>query len=126
MILNIMNKDQENICSGSSDGLGSKISSTQKEQGHMWLNAIQQATLTKHEARAAYKTMWFLSLSYGLGTTNLSYEELNNIQRPVINHLLPLLGYNRHLLHAVVLGSSKYGRLNLKHLYIDQGIKHVT
>ena len=102
MILNIMNKDQENICSGSSDGLGSKISSTQKEQGHMWLNAIQQATLTKHKARAVYNTMWFPSLSYGLGTTNLSYEELSNIQQAVINHILPHLGYNRHLLCALI------------------------
>ena len=91
-----------------------------------WLTAISQATLTKHEAQAAYETMWFPSLSYGLGTTNLSYAELDAIQRPIINHILPSLGYNRHLPRAVVFGSSKFGCMNLKHLYIDQGIKHVT
>ena len=45
-----------------------------------WLTAISQATFTKHEAQAAYETMWFPSLSYDLGTTNLSYAKLDNIQ----------------------------------------------
>ena len=91
-----------------------------------WLTMIQAAHLTKQEAEAAYKMIWFPSLSYGTGTTNLSYNDLNRIQQPIINHILPLLGYNRHLPRAVVFGSSKFGGLNLKHLYIEQGTKHVT
>ena len=90
-----------------------------------WLTAIAEARLTRQEAHAAYTMIWFPSLSYGLGTTNLTYEELNRIQKPVINRILPALGYNRHLPRAVVYGSSRFGGLNFKHLYIDQGTKHV-
>ena len=74
---------------------------------------------------AAYTILWFPSLSYGLGTTNLTYKELNKIQKPVVNRILPALEYNRHLPRAVVFGSLRLGGLNFKHLYIDQGTKHV-
>ena len=97
-----------------------------EKKSSTWLTAIKAAQLTKQEAQAAYEMMWFPSLSYGLGTTNLSYNELNNLQKPIINHILPQLGYNRHLPRAVVFGCPKFGGLNLKHLYIDQGTKHVV
>ena len=108
------------------DGNTSSQLDFMKQKSTNWLHAIHEANLTKQEAQAAYDMMWFPSLSYGLGTTNLSYRELNKIQKPIINHILPKLGYNRHLPRAVVFGSSKFGGLNLKHLYIDQGTKHVT
>ena len=91
-----------------------------------WLVAIQEANLTRQEAQAAYEMIWFPSISYGLGTTNLSYKELNQIQRPVINRILPALGYNRNLPRAVVFGSSSFGGLNMQHLYINQGTQHVA
>ena len=91
-----------------------------------WLHTIKEANLTKTEALAAFETMWFPSISYGLGTVNLTYKELNNIQKPIVNYILPLLGYNRHLPRAVVFGSSSLGGLNFKHLYIHQGTMHVT
>ena len=59
-----------------------------------WLTAIQSAKLNRAEALAAFETIWFPSISYRLGTTNLSFEQLNNIQCPIVNHILPLLGYN--------------------------------
>ena len=90
-----------------------------------WLNAIQDAQLTRQEARAAYTMQWFPSLSYGLGTTNLTYKELDSIQKPIINRILPALGYNRHLPWMIVFGSSQFGRLNFKCLYVNQGTKHV-
>ena len=91
-----------------------------------WLSAIREASLTRREALAAYESIWFPSLSYGLETTNLSFTELNNLQKPIINHLLPILGYNRHFPRAVVYGSKHFGGLGLKHLYITQGVKHIT
>ena len=97
-----------------------------QKKSNEWLAAIQEANLTHQEAKAAYEMIWFPSLSYGLGTTNLSYQELNQLQKPIINRILPALGYNRHLPRAVVFGSSKYGGLGMKHLYIDQGTKHIT
>ena len=68
-----------------------------EKKSNAWLTAIQEAHLTRQEAHAAYTMLWFPSLSYGLGTTNLTYKELDKIQKPVINRILPTLGYNRHL-----------------------------
>ena len=53
-----------------------------------WLNAIQESRLSPAEALAALDTIWFLSLSYGLSTTNIPFDALNNIQKPVVNHIL--------------------------------------
>ena len=91
-----------------------------------WLNAIRESHLTPAEAQAAFDTIWFPSLSYGLGTTNLPFDALNNIQKPVVSHILTALGYNRHFPRAVVYRSPQFGGLNFKHLYIEQGMKHIT
>ena len=69
--------------------------------------------------------MWFPSLAYGLGTTNLSYKQLDTIQQPIVHHILPAMGYNRHFPRAVVYGSPRFGGLNFKHLYTEQGTQHV-
>ena len=86
-----------------------------------WLAAIKESLLSRAKAQAAFDTMWLPSLSYGLGTTNLTFKELDNIQKPVI---LPTIGYNCHFPCAVVYGSPHFGGLAFKHLYIEQGIKH--
>ena len=88
-----------------------------------WLGAIQQARLSRTEALAAYESLWFPSISYALGTTNLTYDQLNNLHKPILNHILPQLGYNRHFPRAVVHGT-QYAGLRLKHLYTEQGIQH--
>ena len=97
-----------------------------EKKSNAWLLAIKEARLTKREALSAYETIWLPSLAYGLGTINISHKELDRLQRPIINRILPILGYNRHLPRAVVFGNSKFGGLNLHHLYIEQGTQHVT
>ena len=91
-----------------------------------WLSAINEANLSRSEAKAAFESIWFPSVAYGLCTSNHSENDLNNIQKPIINYLLPALGYNRHFPRVAVFGSRKYGGLQLKHLYTEQGISHVT
>ena len=97
-----------------------------KQRSNTWLAAIKESSLSRAEAQVAFDTIWFPSLAYGLSTTNLSYKELDDIQRPIVHHILPLLGYNRHFPRAVVYGSPRFGGLNFKHLYVEQGVQHVT
>ena len=89
-----------------------------------WLAAIEESLLSCVEAQATFNTMWLPSLSYGLGTTNFTFKELDNIQKPVILHILPAISYNRHFPCTIVYGSPHFGGLAFKHLYIKQGIKH--
>ena len=90
-----------------------------------WLVAIKEAQLSRSEAKAAYESIWLPSMSYGSGTTNLTEKELTDLQKPIVNHILPLLGYNRHFPRIAVFGNRKYGGLQLKHLYTEQGIAHI-
>ena len=90
---------------------------------YTWL--IKESSLSRAEAQVAFDTIWFPSLSYGLGSTNLSFKNLNAIQKPIVHHILPALGYNRHFPRAVVYGSPHFGGLNFKHLYVEQGAQHV-
>ena len=96
-----------------------------RKHSNSWLSAIKETSLSRLEARAAYESIWFPSISYGLGSTNLQRKELDKLHGPVIQHILPSLGYNRHFPRAAVFGSIKLGGLNLKHLYTEQGILHI-
>ena len=95
------------------------------QRSNTWLAAIKESSLSRVEAQVAFDAIWFPSLSYGLGTTNLSFKELDSIQKPIVHHILPALGYNRHFPRAVVYGSPHFGGLNFKHLYVEQGTQHV-
>ena len=107
--------------------LGNQYAQLQRmtNKSNTWLAAIQESALSRTEAQAAYEAIWFPSLSYGLGTTNLTHQELDTIQKPIIHYILPKLGYNRHFPRAVVFGSPQFGGLNFKSLYIEQGTQHI-
>ena len=95
------------------------------KRSNSWLSAIKEASLSRMEARAAYESIWFPSISYGLGSTNLQRKQLDKLQGSVLQHILPSLGYNRHFPRAAVFGSIKLGGLHLKNLYTEQGILHI-
>ena len=94
-------------------------------KSNKWFEAIKAANLSRAEAKGAYESIWFPSIAYGLGTSNLSKTDLDTLQKPIINYILPTLGYNRHFPRIAVFGSRNYGGLQLKHLHTEQGIAHV-
>jgi hypothetical protein len=61
------------------------------------------------------------SLSYGTSATSLDIKECEEIQRPVVNAILPKMGINRKTARSLVFGTSKYGGLGLYHLATVQG-----
>jgi hypothetical protein len=61
------------------------------------------------------------SLSYGTAATSLEIQECEEIQRPVVNAILPKMGINRNTVRSVVFGTIKYGGLGLDHLAAVQG-----
>jgi hypothetical protein len=58
---------------------------------------------------------------YGTAETSLDIKEYEEIQRPVVNPILPKMGINRSTSRSVVFGTSKYGGLGLDHLAVVQG-----
>jgi hypothetical protein len=64
----------------------------------------------------AYNYYYMASIYYGTEATSLTYKECEEIQRPVVNAILPKMGINRNTARTVVFGTSKYGGLGLDNL----------
>jgi hypothetical protein len=60
-------------------------------------------------------------LGYGVPATTLTKEEYEDIQRPVVNDILPKMGILRSAPRKVVFGTKQYGGLGLTHLAALQG-----
>jgi hypothetical protein len=83
--------------------------------------AIISSTLNREEGLLAYNSYYMTSLSYGTSTTSVDIKECEEIQRHVVNAILPKIGINRNTARSVVFGTSKYGGLDLDHLAAVQG-----
>jgi hypothetical protein len=69
----------------------------------------------------AYNSCYMAILGYGTPATSLSMDECKEIQKPLVNAILPKMGINRNSKRDVVFGTTKYGRLGLTHLAAVQG-----
>jgi hypothetical protein len=78
--------------------------------------AVDRSKLWKSEARLAYNAFHMKNIGYGTPATSLTYKECDNMQKPVINSILPKMGINRKAARAVVLGTSHHEGLGLDHL----------
>jgi hypothetical protein len=83
--------------------------------------AIIISTLNREEGLLAYNTYYMASFLYGTAATSLDIKECEEIQRPVVNVILPKMGINRNITRSVVFGTSKYDRIGLDHLTTFQG-----
>jgi hypothetical protein len=86
----------------------------------MYGKAIAQSTLRRGGGGMAYNSFYIPSLAYGIPVTLLTLKECTNLQKPVVNVILPKMGINRKVPRAVVFGTSKYGGFELDHLAVVQ------
>jgi hypothetical protein len=82
-----------------------------------------EAPMTRYEASTAYWTMWFTSLTFGFSSTTLTYTQLDSIQRPMMNAILPKMAYSSKTTRDVVFGPNKYLGIGLRHLGYEQGVQ---
>jgi hypothetical protein len=61
------------------------------------------------------------SLGYWTPATKLTKKDCEEIQRPVVDAILPKLGIARPAPRAIVFGTSQFGGLGLTHLAVLQG-----
>jgi hypothetical protein len=78
--------------------------------------AIVGSLLWRSESAVAYNLFYLPSLGYGMCATTLSFRECEEIQRPVINAILPKMGINRKAAIAVVFGAAQFGGLGMDQL----------
>jgi hypothetical protein len=92
-----------------------------KGKAKEYVEEIISITLNRGEGLLAYNSYYMASLSYGTAAMSLEIKECEEIQRPVVNAILPKMGINRNTARSVGVGTSKYGRLDLDHLVAVQG-----
>jgi hypothetical protein len=103
---------------------GDRTSSAHKKmmkcKAKEYIEAIINSTLNRGEGLIAYNSYYMASLSYGTSVTSLNLKECEELQRPVVNAILPNMAVNKNTSRIVVFGTSKYGGLGLDHLTVVQ------
>jgi hypothetical protein len=91
------------------------------EKAIMYSNEIRNSTMWRGQSAVAYNSFYMPSLVYGVPATKLTKEECGDIQRPVVNAIVPKMGIARSAPRKVVIGTKQYGGLGLTHLAELQG-----
>jgi hypothetical protein len=86
-------------------------------------NGCSKAPMTRYEAATAYWTIWLPSITFGFSSTTMTYQQLDAIQKPMINAILPKMGYSCKTTRDVVFGPRKYLGMGLQHLGSEQGVQ---
>jgi hypothetical protein len=73
------------------------------------------------ESSMAYNAFYMPSMGYGTPATTLTMKDCEEIQRPVVNAILPKMGIARTAPRAVAYVTAQYGGLGLTHLANLQG-----
>jgi hypothetical protein len=80
--------------------------------------AIISSSLRLWHSSLAYNSYYMVSLLYGTAAPKLNVKECEEIQRPVVNAILPKIGVNRNTSRHVVF--NKCGGLGFNHLVAVQ------
>jgi hypothetical protein len=103
------------------DGTSSAHKKNMKCRTKEYSEAIISGTLNRGEGLLVYNSYYIGSFSYGTAATSPDIKECEEIQRPVVNAILPKMGINRNASRSVVFRTSKYGALGLDHMAAVQG-----
>jgi hypothetical protein len=87
----------------------------------LYSNAIRNSMMCRGENTVAYNSFYMPSLGYGVPSTTLTKEKCEDIQRPVVNAILPKMGIVRSAPRKVVFRTKQYGGLGLSHLAVLKG-----
>jgi hypothetical protein len=92
-----------------------------QEKAILFGEAITSSTIWRGESSMAYNAFYMSSLGYGTPVTTLTKKDCEEIQRLVVNTILPKMGIARSAPRAIVFGTAQFGGLGLTHLDSLQG-----
>jgi hypothetical protein len=92
-----------------------------EEKAIIFGEAIRRSTMWRGESGMAYNAFYMPSLGDATPATTLKKQDCEEIQKPVVNAILPMMGILRSALRAVVFGTAQFGGLGLTHLTVMQG-----
>jgi hypothetical protein len=92
-----------------------------KEKSILYGEAIRSITMWRGESSMTNNAFYMPSLGYGTPATKLSMKDCEEIQRPVVNAILPKMGIARTAPRAIVFGTAQCEGVGLTHLAALQG-----
>jgi hypothetical protein len=88
---------------------------------------IKNHYLTHKQATLTYNLVYISSLKYGLPSTDLSYDQINKIQRYAVDKFISSKGIDHSTHRVLIYGPSEYGGFGVCHLYTEMmGMKLET
>jgi hypothetical protein len=103
------------------DGTCTAHKKVMTEKASLYTTAIKRSSVWKEESGLACNSFYLHSTGYGTPATTLSQQECYDIQKPVVNAILPIMGISRKAHRSVVFGTAQFGGLGLEHLAAYQG-----
>jgi hypothetical protein len=103
------------------DGTCTAHKKVMTEKASLYDTAIQRSSVWKGESSLAYNSFYLTSTGYRTPATTLSQQECYDMQKPVVNSILPKMGISRKAHRSVVFGTAQFGGLGLEHLAAYQG-----
>jgi hypothetical protein len=91
-----------------------------REKVEAYGEAISGSLLQWGDSSTAYHSYFMPSIVYGTPTTTMSFKECDDLQKPVINAILPKMGIASKAPRAVVFGTARYEGIRLDHLVAVQ------
>jgi hypothetical protein len=92
-----------------------------KDNAIFFGKATRRSTMWRGESSMSYNAFYMTSLGYGTPATTLTKKDCEEIQRPVVNAILPMMGIAQSAPRAVVFGTAQFGGLVLTHRAALQG-----
>ncbi|GFH47803.1 hypothetical protein CTEN210_04279 [Chaetoceros tenuissimus] len=96
-----------------------------KEQVADMAGRVATSNITRQQAYMIHSIQYKPAIVYPLQHTTFTDKQCKTIQTPMVNALLPKMGFNRHMPRAVVFGPSRYGGIELITLETEQLASHL-
>jgi hypothetical protein len=81
---------------------------------------IKSSSITRHQAYMIHSIQYRPAISYILHHTRFTTAQCKELDSPIVNSLLPKMGFNRNTPRKVVFGPRKYGGLAFTHIETEQ------
>jgi hypothetical protein len=107
------------------DGNNTAESEYLQTKAKHWAHRLLTSKSNRSITWAAFNTTIIPSLSYPLGATTFTRDQADSILRPLLSSVLATGGIARSFPRSVVHGPLALQGLQLPHLYVEQGVKHI-
>jgi hypothetical protein len=91
-----------------------------QEKSEAYGEAISGSLLQRGEISTVYNCYYMPSIAFDTPIITLSFKECNDLQKTIVNTILPKMGITSKAPRAVVFSTARYGGIGLDHLAVVQ------